>query len=171
LTDQADKKRSGRQGKRRSLDEMATIVAAARATSRPRAATLFDVSTRTIDRWEAALTAGSEPELAALVAQLEATEARKRADKLDSAYDTALTTLEGKLREATVDQLISATKMLGELRITRDSLDDDELDSADRQGPGVEEAPGATAREEAGSGAEPSSGHQASNGLRPGAVH
>lgn len=171
MTSPTDRPPSTKQGKPRSSDEMATILVLARATSQAKAGAEFGVAAKTIGRWEAAIRVGKLAEVALLVREKEAAEARKRADRLDSAYETALTQLEAKLAGASVDQLISATKMLGELRITRDSLDDDELDRADSEGPGVEEASGAAARSEAGSGAKPGSGHQAGTGERTSPIH
>ena len=122
MTATTDKQRSGKQGKARSAHEKATIIVCARATSQTKAGKEFDVAARSIGRWEAQIAAGKLPKVADLVAAKEAEQARKHSDKLDAAYDRALTELESKLSGASVEELTEAVKVLADARLNRDVL-------------------------------------------------
>lgn len=120
-----DSKRHRKARKMRSEAELAPIIVFASLHGAKRAATEFDISERTITRKRGLIGKGKLPKLAELVLKADEENSRKHADKLDAAYDKALTELEAKLSGATVEELTEAVKVLADARLNRQVMLDE----------------------------------------------
>ncbi len=119
--------------KRLDADEIATILAYGDIHGDRAAAAEFNVSQRTLQRYRRALRDNRAPELSGLVAETKARAIDRCGDLLTETYGAALRRLKVVLPEATVAEVISAARMLGELHTERKALlGDEDEDEAHR---------------------------------------
>lgn len=115
------------------------------------AAKKFGMSRRSIMRRRQELIAGKNPALAKLMAQHKATALERVSDLLTETFDTILRRLLELLPNADIDQVLRATKTVGELRVARDVLNDPASNPAGESFEGDESRGGAAATGLAGS--------------------
>ncbi len=112
--------------KRIDSTELATILSYGDMHGDKAAAEKFGVSLRTIQRRRAELREGKDDALAALVVSAKSKAVAGREALLASTYETALRRLETLLPTADFDQTVSAVKVVGDLQLAHDALNDDE---------------------------------------------
>lgn len=105
-----------------SKAEAAVIVAFSDEVGVKAAARAHGVSTRALQRYRSAVSSGSDPELASLVAQTRQEAIARCTDLLATTYDQALRKLSEQLVNADARTALDAVKVLGELKLTRDAL-------------------------------------------------
>lgn len=131
---------------RKQIDpaELATILAFGDRHGDKKAAAEFKVSLRTLQRYRAAVRDGKMPELAELVAQQKRAAVERCSDLLAETYEKTLRRLQEVLPQAQPREVIGATKIVGELMITRDVLrsDHEQQLGPDRQSPEAQGDPG-----------------------------
>ncbi len=126
----ATRKRSSRRGRKlngkdKQPELVALILSVAAKDGVPDACKRFGVADRTIRRYRAKVEAGDWPEVAALLKTMRQEALERCTDLLTEAYEVALRRIIQLVPNATIDQAIKAGEMCGQMKITRDALDDE----------------------------------------------
>ena len=129
-----------RGGRAIETEEIAAILSYGDIHGDSAAARQFGVSLRTVQRYRKKLKLGSDPELTQAVAEKSRTVAEKYGDLMDEVFELALQALKTRVQTAHDNvapiedrALIGAIKILGDQRVTRDFLADEDDEEDDEE--------------------------------------
>ncbi|MEN6535488.1 MAG: hypothetical protein ABFD89_17625 [Bryobacteraceae bacterium] len=145
-------------GQRKSLSDPAQIAAMLSHSATfgvAAAAKQFQVNRRTIQRHQKDVNEGKRPDVSQLIATQRKRATERCQDLLADTLEKTLKRLGELVPEAGIRDVVGAAKILGELKITRDTLGNNEQPGADTTDPG-DETPKGTARPGAGGQEAPS---------------